>query len=99
MSQPILLALALSCISALQAQEAKPYAELVHARLNEAIAATGQLPEKLWKPNPGQGIYMALLHLSENKNVKDAEQTIIDFCVERHAIPGRLHQRTLSTRT
>lgn len=72
--------LLISCLSALHAQEEKPYEALVQERLNEAIAATSQLPEKLWKPNPGQGIYMALLLLSENKNIEVAEQIIADHC-------------------
>jgi hypothetical protein len=53
MKKPILLALTLSCISPLQAQEAKPNAELVQTRFNEATAATAQFPEILWNPDSG----------------------------------------------
>ncbi len=60
------LAFLFSWFTPLHAEDIQPYEELVQARLKEASAATSQLPERLWKPNPGQGIYMALLFLTEN---------------------------------
>ncbi len=77
---PISIAILFSCLASLHAENAKPYGELVQTRIQEAIAATSHLPENIWKPNPGQGIYMALLLLSENRNLEAAEQVIADHC-------------------
>ncbi len=74
------LAILLSCLAPLRAEDIQPYEELVQARLQEAIAATSQLPERLWKPNPGQGIHMALLFLTENQNLEEAERIIAAHC-------------------
>ncbi len=67
-------------LAPLHAQNTQSYGDLVEARLKEATAATSQLPEKLWKTNSGQGIYMAILLLTENKNLEVAEQIIADHC-------------------
>jgi hypothetical protein len=74
------LAFLICCVAPLAADEGSSSDALVRERFKEAVAATSRLPEKLWKPNPGQGISMALLFLSENRQLDEAERIIVAHC-------------------
>lgn len=54
--------------------------QLVQERLREGLDFVASIPEKTWKSKDGQNIWMALLFLTENKNVEEAEKYIAKHC-------------------
>lgn len=78
----LFIALLMTPSAALHAAETpdQTYDQLVPKRLREGLDAVSSTPERQWRSNPGAGIWMALLFLTDNKNVAEAEQIIADFC-------------------